>query len=111
MTDTTYPHLAERLAHLLAESSLDEKTKVVILQNLQTLSDDVLLELVTSLEQERVIMKDLTFAMKEFEKKQSIEWSALESQQEAAAHAAATATLKAIGTDTKIVDIRQKLSE
>ncbi len=86
--DTLTPaqqNIANKVAHLLAESPLDDEIKNGILENIDKLTEVQLFELKDMLEAEREQLKNFTFEMEEYIKQRDANWQKLETDQKAVA--------------------------
>lgn len=79
----TQNNMAEKLAHLLAESPLDEEIKEAILEKLDVLPEAVIIRLIDSLEKEREELKRIEFEDELFKQIREENWQDLEEKQRA----------------------------
>ena len=80
----TQKEIAHNIAHLLAESPLDEQIKSTILDGLDKLPEHLLFKLHDTLQGERDELKKAAFEIDMFLQNQTKEWEELEIQQKAA---------------------------
>jgi len=81
----TQKQTADRIAHLLAESPLDNEIKEVILNGLDNLPEHLIFKLQDALETEREELKRIAFEIDLFLKDQKKDWTELEQKQKTAA--------------------------
>ncbi len=79
--------LAEEVGALLAESMLDQKVKDIILENLDTLPEDLVFKLRDALHKEQEELDGVVFDIELFIKEQDERWAKLEEKQQQAASA------------------------
>lgn len=84
MSQTT-EQLAVRIGELLAESSLDQKIKDVILERLDAMPEDLVFRLKDALEGEQEELEGVIFDIELFIKEQDERWAKLEEDQQKAA--------------------------
>lgn len=72
---------AARVAHLLAESPLDEEIKGVILDGVDKLPDYLIYQLLDALQNEREQLKSVALAIQFFLNNQEEEWAVLQNRQ------------------------------
>lgn len=77
--------LAEEIGTLLAESMLDQKVKDEILENLDTLPEDLVFQLRDALHKEQEELDGVVFDIELFIKEQNERWAKLEEKQQKAA--------------------------
>ncbi|GEM_PF-2628506 len=81
MSQTT-EQLAVKIGEMLAESGLDQKIKDVILENLDTLPEDLVFKLSDALEREKEELDNVVFDIELFIKEQHERWKKLEEDQQ-----------------------------
>ncbi len=79
--------LAEEIGVMLAESSLDPRIKDVILENLDTLPEDLIFRLKDTLDKERDQLDAVVYDIELFLKQQNARWAKLEEEQQKTASA------------------------
>jgi hypothetical protein len=77
--------LAQEIGGLLAESPLDQKIKNAILENLDTLPEDLVFKLKDTLDKEQDELNAVVFDIELFLKGQNERWAKLEADQKALA--------------------------
>jgi hypothetical protein len=73
--------LAVEIGELLAGSTLDKKTKDAILENLDTMPEDLVFKLLDALKNEKEQIDSVVFDMELFLKEQDERWAKLEEEQ------------------------------
>ena len=78
--------LAGEIGGLLAESVLDQKIKDLILENLDTLPEDLVFKLRDALKDEKDELNSVVFDIELFMKEQDERWTKLEEEQQKRPH-------------------------
>jgi hypothetical protein len=106
----TQKKIIDRVAHLLAESPLDDEIKQTIIDGLDTLPEYMIFELQDALEGEREELKRVAFDIELFLKDQDKNWQKLEADQKAVADQIVEKHVKKIEEEVKIQQVRDKIN-
>lgn len=109
--NSTQKRIADRIAHLLAESPLDDEMKKVILDGLDKLPEHLVFRLLDSLEREREELKRVTLDIELFLQQQEKTWEKLEENQKALADKFVNKTIRKIEDELKLEETRKSLEE
>lgn len=101
--------VAEKIAHLLAESPLDEEIKKVILDSLDQLPEYLILRLHDALEGEREELKRVTLDIELFLQDQEKDWQKLEADQKTLAEKVIDKHVQKIEDEVKLKQLRDNL--
>ncbi len=109
LTDTQ-KQMADRIAHLLAESPLDDEIKQTILDGMDKLPEHLIFKLKDALEAEREELKSVAFEVDMFLKDQEKDWQALEKVQKQTAEKLVDKYAQKIEDQVKLNQIKDGLS-
>ena len=110
MLNQTQKQIADRVAHLLAESPLDEEIKKTILDGFDELPEYLILRLQDALETEREELQRVALDVELFLEDQKKDWQKIEEDQRAVADKIIDKHVQKIEDEIKLKQVRENLS-
>jgi mannitol-1-phosphate/altronate dehydrogenase len=107
----TQKQIADRIAHLLAESPLDEEIKKTILDGLDKLPEHLIFQLQKALEGEREELQRVALDLELFLQDQQKDWQKLEQDQKDTADKIINKHVQKIEDDINLRQLQEKINQ
>ncbi|MBI2057915.1 MAG: hypothetical protein HYT63_02950 [Candidatus Yanofskybacteria bacterium] len=110
MTPKIQKEIQERLAKLLADSSLAEDLKKALLDNMDKIPDYHIFDLIDALEKEKIELQRIALDIKLYLEQQGNDWKELEAKQEQAADEIVDKEIQKIEDEFKLQQAKDSLT-